>query len=60
VPNIVVNPADGRKYKKAVVEEHLSNMTFSPKINSKTNQLDQKLTHRLMQRDNSNNREQPS
>jgi hypothetical protein len=37
VPNIVVNPADGRKYKKAVVEEHLSNMTFSPKINSKTN-----------------------
>jgi hypothetical protein len=37
VANIVVNPADGRKYKKAVVEEHLSNMTFSPKINSKTN-----------------------
>lgn len=58
--NTIINPADGRKYKKAVVEEHLSNMTFSPKINNKTNYLDQKLTHKLMQRDNSDNRENTS
>ena len=31
--SILLNPSDGRKYKKTVVEEHLSNMTFSPKIN---------------------------
>ncbi len=32
-PNILINPHDGRRYKKTVVEEHLQNMTFSPRLN---------------------------
>jgi hypothetical protein len=38
--HILINPSDGRKYKKAVVEEHLQNLTFSPSLTDKTKKLD--------------------
>lgn len=44
----LVNPTDGRRYKKAVIEDHLSNLTFSPKISIKTKALDQKVTQKLL------------
>jgi len=37
----LVNPSDGRRYKKAIVEGHLSNLTFSPSLNQRTVELDQ-------------------
>ena len=40
-PAHLVNPSDGRKYKRTIVEGHLSNLTFSPSLNPKTIELDQ-------------------
>lgn len=39
-PAHLVNPSDGRKYKRTIVEGHLSNLTFSPSLNPKTIELD--------------------
>ena len=40
----LINPSDGRRYKKTVVEDHLSELTFSPNLNSKTTRIDNQLT----------------
>lgn len=44
----IVNPNDGRKYKKTVIEEHLQDLTFSPRLSTKSKELDQRLTQKLI------------
>lgn len=44
--NLVIE--DGRKYKKGIIEEHLSQLTFTPNLSSKTKEIDQLLTQKLL------------
>lgn len=39
---------DGRKYKKKVVEQHLSDWTFSPNIGDKTKIIDLQMTQKFL------------